>query len=117
MTLEPQNSLNFANSGQKDNLRSKKSASSWGGVIDRIFKHAGEIRKYNISKKEWVLNGDSVMYGASFELRKALDYDFECEREFKYSNLSMDEIVRHLSSPAGAGISRKVLPEPVNGRA
>ena len=98
-------------------MRSKKSASSWGGVIDRIFKHAGEIRKYNISKKEWVLNGDSVMYGASFELRKALDYDFECEREFKYSNLSMDEIVRHLSSPAGAGISRKVLPEPVNGRA
>lgn len=67
-------------------------------LFDRIFKHAGEIRKYNISKKEWVLNGDSVMYGASFELRKALDYDFECEREFKYSNLSMDEIVRHLSS-------------------
>ena len=67
-------------------------------LFDRVFKHAGEIRKYNISKKEWVLNGDSVMYGASFELRKALDYDFECEREFKYSNLSMDEIVRHLSS-------------------
>lgn len=66
-------------------------------LFDRIFKHAGEIRKYNISKKEWVLNGDSVMYGASFELRKALDYDFECEREFKYSGLSMDEIVRHLA--------------------
>ena len=28
----------------------------------------------------------------------ALDYDFEREREFNYSNLSMDEIVRHLSS-------------------
>lgn len=67
-------------------------------LFDRVFKHAGEIRKYNISKKEWVLNGDSVMYGASFELRMALDYDFEREREFNYSNLSMDEIVRHLSS-------------------
>jgi fido (protein-threonine AMPylation protein) len=67
-------------------------------LFDRVFKHAGEIRKYNISKKEWVLNGDSVMYGASFELQRALDYDFECEREFKYSNLSMDEIVRHLAS-------------------
>ena len=37
------------------------------------------------------------MYGASFELQKALNYDFECEREFKYSGLSMDEIVRHLA--------------------
>ena len=67
-------------------------------LFDRVFKHAGEIRKYNISKKEWVLNGDSVMYGASYELRMALDYDFEREREFIYSGLSMDEIVRHLSS-------------------
>ena len=66
-------------------------------LFDRILKHAGEIRKYNISKKEWVLNGDSVMYGASYELRMALDYDFEREREFNYSNLSMDEIVRHLT--------------------
>jgi fido (protein-threonine AMPylation protein)/DNA-binding XRE family transcriptional regulator len=67
-------------------------------LFDRVLKNAGEIRKYNISKKEWVLNGDSVMYGASFELRMALDYDFEREREFNYSDLSMDEIVRHLSS-------------------
>ncbi len=66
-------------------------------LFDRILKHAGEIRKYNISKKEWVLNGDSVMYGASYELRMALDYDFDREREFNYSNLSMDEIVRHLT--------------------
>ena len=66
-------------------------------LFERIFKHAGEIRKYNISKKEWVLNGDSVMYGASYELRMALDYDFDREREFNYSNLSMDEIVRHLT--------------------
>jgi len=66
-------------------------------LFERVFKHAGEIRKYNISKKEWVLNGDSVMYGASYELRMALDYDFDREREFNYSNLSMDEIVRHLT--------------------
>jgi fido (protein-threonine AMPylation protein) len=66
-------------------------------LFEGVFKHAGEIRKYDISKKEWVLNGDSVMYGASFELRMALDYDFEREREFSYSNISMDEIVRHLA--------------------
>jgi len=66
-------------------------------LFERVFKHAGEIRKYNISKKEWVLNGDSVLYGPAFELRRALDYDFEREREFNYSGLSMDEIVRHLA--------------------
>ena len=66
-------------------------------LFEGVLKHAGEIRKYDISKKEWVLNGDSVMYGASFELRMALDYDFEREREFDYSGLSMDEIVRHLA--------------------
>lgn len=66
-------------------------------LFERVFKHAGEIRKYNISKKEWVLNGDSVLYGPSFELRRALDYDFEREREFNYSGLSMGEIVRHLA--------------------
>jgi len=66
-------------------------------LFEGVFKHAGEIRKYDISKKEWVLNGDSVMYGASFELRMALDYDFEREREFSYSNLSMNEMVRHLA--------------------
>ena len=66
-------------------------------LFEGVFKHAGEIRKYDISKKEWVLNEDSVMYGASFELRMALDYDFEREREFDYSNLGMDEIVRHMA--------------------
>ena len=66
-------------------------------LFEGVLKHAGEIRKYDISKKEWVLNGESVMYGASFELRMALDYDFEREREFDYSNLGMDEIVRHMA--------------------
>ena len=28
-----------------------------------IFDHAGQIRTYNITKKEWVLDGDTVIYG------------------------------------------------------
>lgn len=50
-----------------------------------------------ITIKEWVLNGDTVMYGAAFELKAALDYDFEMERNFKYSGLSNDEIVKHIT--------------------
>ena len=62
-----------------------------------IYKFAGRIRDYDISKKEWVLNGASVMYGAAFELKTALDYDFEQERHFIYAGLSMDRIVEHLA--------------------
>ncbi len=66
-----------------------------GRLFEGILANAGKIRDYDISKREWVLDGDSVMYGAAFELRSALDYDFEQERKFSYKNLSMAEPVRH----------------------
>lgn len=66
-------------------------------LFEGIFKFAGKIRDYDITKKEWVLNGDTVMYGASFELKAALDYDFEMERNFKYTGLSTDEIIKHIT--------------------
>lgn len=68
-----------------------------GKLFQGIYKFAGKIRDYDISKKEWVLNGASVMYGAAFELKMALDYDFEQERNFIYGGLSMDQIVEHLA--------------------
>ena len=68
-----------------------------GRLFEGIFKYAGKIRDYDISKPEWVLDGDSVIYGAAFELRAALDYDFEQERKFSYKNLSMEESVRHIA--------------------
>ncbi len=66
-------------------------------LFEGIFKFAGKIRDYDITKKEWVLNGDTVMYGAAFELKAALDYDFDIERNFNYSGLSNDEIVKHIT--------------------
>lgn len=68
-----------------------------GRLFDGIFKFAGKIRDYDISKKEWVLDGDSVMYGAAFELKAALDYDFEQERHFSYKNLTLKETVKHIT--------------------
>jgi fido (protein-threonine AMPylation protein) len=62
-----------------------------------IFDHAGVIRDYNITKREWVLNGQSVIYGSASELRATLEYDFSEEKKFSYKNLSMDEIVAHLA--------------------
>ena len=62
-----------------------------------IYKHAGKIRDYNITKKEWVLNGATVLYGSASELRSTLEYDFSEEKKFSYKSLSMDEIIRHLA--------------------
>lgn len=62
-----------------------------------IYSHAGRIRDYNVTKKEWVLNGATVLYGSAAELRATLDYDFSEERKFSYKNLSMDEIIHHLA--------------------
>ena len=66
-------------------------------LFEGIFKFAGKIRDYDITKKEWVLNGDTVMYGAAYELKVALDYDFEQEHNFNYKGLSIDETIRHIT--------------------
>ncbi len=63
-----------------------------------IYSHAGRIRDYNITKKEWVLNGATVIYGSATELKATLDYDFAEEKKFSYQNLSMDEIIHHLAA-------------------
>ena len=44
-----------------------------------IYKFAGKIRDYNISKNEWVLNGKSVLYANATEIGATLDYDFNQE--------------------------------------
>lgn len=62
-----------------------------------IYSHVGRIRDYNITKKEWVLNGATVLYGSATELRATLDYDFSEEKKFSYKNLTMDEIIHHLA--------------------
>lgn len=66
-------------------------------LFQGIYKHAGKIRDYNITKKEWVLGGATVLYGSASELRETLEYDFRQERSFDYRGLSMDEIIHHLS--------------------
>lgn len=62
-----------------------------------IYGYAGKLRDYNITKKEWVLNGATVLYGSASELRATLDYDFAEEKKFSYKNLSMEEIIHHLA--------------------
>ncbi len=65
-------------------------------IFEGVFKHAGELRKYDITKKEWVLRGDTVNYLNWEDLRRAIDYDIQQEREFSYKGLSEEEKVRHI---------------------
>lgn len=62
-----------------------------------MFKHAGILRTYDITKKEWVQQGDTVTYGRWQDLRMALEYDIEQEKEFDYRGLSMGEVVEHMA--------------------
>lgn len=62
-----------------------------------IYNHAGKMRTYNITKKEWVLDGATVVYGSASQLKATLEYDFSQEKEFSYKNLMMDEIIHHLA--------------------
>lgn len=66
-------------------------------IFEGIFKHAGEIRKYDISKKEWVLKGDSVHYLNWEDLHRALDFDIQQERDFSYKGLTEEEKIKHIT--------------------
>lgn len=66
-------------------------------LFQGIYTHAGKIRDYNITKKEWVLDGATVIYGSASELRATLEYDFSQEKAFSYNCLSIDEIIHHLA--------------------
>lgn len=66
-------------------------------IFEGVFKHAGEIRQYDISKKEWVLEGNSVNYLNWEDLRRALDWDIEQEKNFSYKGLTDDEKIEHIT--------------------
>ena len=61
-----------------------------------MFAYAGQIRQYNITKKEWVLRGETVIYASWNSIRETLDYDFGMEKQFSYKGLSLTETVKHL---------------------
>ena len=66
-------------------------------IFEGVMKHAGELRQYDITKKEWVLENDTVNYLNWEDLRRALDYDIEQERKFSYKGISNDNLVAHIT--------------------
>ena len=77
------------------------SPAEWISIHRRLFEgvlaHAGQIRNYNITKKEWVLRGESVIYSSWNSIKETLDYDFSMEKQFSYEGLSLENTVKHLA--------------------
>lgn len=66
-------------------------------IFDGVFKFAGKIRDYNITKKEWVLHGDTVLYVSAPDIRRAVEYDLEQELAFDYSQVNRYGLVEHIA--------------------
>ncbi len=66
-------------------------------IFDQVFPFAGKLREYNITKKEWVLGGETVFYTSALELEATLEYDFAQEAKFSYAPLSLGEVIEHIA--------------------
>lgn len=66
-------------------------------IFEGIFKHAGSFRDYDITKKEWVLRGDTVLYAHWEDLSMTLQYDLDQERQFSYKSLDKNKLVEHVA--------------------
>ena len=65
------------------------------GILDD--KITGKFRKYDISKDEPILNGDSVSYSRADSIKETLDYDFKKEKSFNFKGLTKQEKVEHIA--------------------
>ena len=66
-------------------------------LFNGLYKFAGKIRDYNITKAEWVLDGETVLYAGADNIRETLEYDFEQEKKFNYKGLSEQQIIEHIA--------------------
>ena len=66
-------------------------------LFQDIYKFAGKIRDYNISKQEWILDGETILYGSAESLNATLEYDFQQEKQFNYKGLTQQETIEHIA--------------------
>lgn len=67
-------------------------------IFEGVFKHAGHVRDYDITKKEWILDNDTVRYLNWEDLHRALNYDIEQERSFSYKGISTEQLINHITN-------------------
>ena len=65
-------------------------------LFEGLYEFAGRLRDYDITKKEWVLGGDTVLYSNHELIRQTLDFDFGQERNTDYPSLDADQALKHI---------------------
>lgn len=66
-------------------------------LFEGIYDQAGMFRQCNISKRESILNGETVRYANYQMIEDTLRYDFQEEKEKRYSTLSKEKVVTQVS--------------------
>ena len=66
-------------------------------LFNGIYDFSGNYREYNITKKEPILNGDTVKYVDFNNIEDYFSYDFKEEKEFDYSKLNNEELIKHIA--------------------
>jgi fido (protein-threonine AMPylation protein) len=84
-------------------------------IFDGVYENAGTPRTTEMSKREWVLGGDSISFTEAEQLLPSLEYCISKEKYFSYDGISTDSLISHLSEfiseiwhlcPFGEGNSR-----------
>ena len=65
-------------------------------LFEGLYKFAGKLRDYDITKKEWVLDGDTVLYSSHELIRQTLEYDFGLEKSVNYPSLDAGQALMHI---------------------
>ena len=67
-------------------------------IFAGVFPFAGKLRTVNLTKKEWVLDGETVHYTPFTEIAASLDWDFRNEREYRYPARDRAALVAHFAA-------------------
>lgn len=62
-----------------------------------IYDFAGQFRLCNLTKKEPIINGNTVIYADYHEIKNLLVYDFSVEKEKDYTHLSLDKKIKNFA--------------------
>lgn len=66
-------------------------------LFQGLFKFAGRYREYDITKREWVLGGDTVLYASASMISETLNYDFTQEKMVNYASLDTDKAIEQIA--------------------
>ncbi len=68
-----------------------------GYLFSGLLDHPGKFRKYNITKNQWILDGESITYGSADNIAELLAFDFAEEKKFDYSTGSSADAIAHIA--------------------